>query len=81
MADDPYLYLEDSNSEKGMEFALLANRMCLRALGDPMKNSATYSRILKSLERDDRIPFVSKVGKDENGNDLLFNLWKDSKVS
>ena len=80
MGDDDYIYLEDANSERGMEFALLANRMCIHALGDPVKKSTTYSRILKSLEGDERIPFVSKSGQDDQGNDVLFNLWKDAKV-
>ena len=71
MGDDDYIYLEDANSERGMEFALLANRMCIHALGDPVKKSTTYSRILKSLEGDERIPFVSKSGQDDQGNDGL----------
>jgi len=81
MVENPYAYLEDPKSKKGVEFALVANRMCLKALGDPLENSETYSRILRSLDGDDRIPFVSKSGKDENGRDILFNLWKDSKVT
>lgn len=79
---DPYVDLEDADSEKALEFVLAANKMCLNALGDPVtSNSTLYSRILKSLESDERIPFVSKIGKDEAGNDILFNLWKDSQVS
>ena len=27
-----------------------------------------------------RIPYVSKMGTDIKGNDVLYNLWKDSKV-
>lgn len=81
MAFDPYVDLEDANSRKGMEFALTANKMCLKALGDPMTESTIYSRILKSLESDDRIPVVSKLGTDEDGNEILYNLWKDTKVS
>ena len=27
-----------------------------------------------------RIPYVSKMGTDMKGNDVLYNLWKDSKV-
>jgi prolyl oligopeptidase PreP (S9A serine peptidase family) len=79
--DDPYVYLEEAEGDKAIEFALSANKMCLRALGDPTAStSSRYSRILSSLESDERIPFVSKMGKDNNGNDVLYNLWKDSKV-
>jgi prolyl oligopeptidase PreP (S9A serine peptidase family) len=79
--DDPYVDLEEAESDKAMEFALMANKMCLKALGDPTtSNSTQYSRILSSLESDERIPFVSKMGKDSNGDDMLYNLWKDTKV-
>lgn len=80
--DDPYINLEEAEGGKAIEFAMAANKMCLRALGDPTtSNSSTrYSRILRSLESDQRIPFVSKMGKDDNGNDALYNLWKDTKV-
>eukprot|EP00934_Nitzschia_sp_Nitz4_P006957 Nitzschia sp. Nitz4//scaffold121_size67750//38071//40463//NITZ4_006071-RA/size67750-augustus-gene-0.123-mRNA-1//1//CDS//3329534360//6947//frame0 len=79
-AADPYVDLEDLESEASLSFAKIANRMCLKALGDPTTSSTSeYSRILKSLESDERIPFVSKMGKDVNGKDVLYNLWKDSK--
>jgi hypothetical protein len=38
-------------------------------------------RVLKVLESDDRIPYVSKYGRDDDGNEVLYNFWKDSKVS
>lgn len=79
--DDPYVDLEEVEGDKAVEFAVSANKMCLKALGDPTTSYPTrYSRILNSLESDDRIPFVSKMGKDSNGNDILYNLWKDDKV-
>lgn len=79
--DDPYVSLEDVESESSLNFAVRANQMCLTALGDPIKSqSLSYKRILGVLEKDDRIPFVSKMGRDSKGNDLLYNLWKDSKV-
>jgi len=78
--DDPYVDLEEVEGDKAVEFAVSANKMCLKALGDPTTSYPTrYSRILNSLESDDRIPFVSKMGKDSNGNDILYNLWKDDK--
>ncbi len=81
-SDDPNVDLEDADGERALEFVLTANKMCLKALGDPTtSNAKLYSRILNSLESDERIPFVSKFGKDGDGNDVLYNLWKDSKVS
>ena len=79
--EDPYLNLEDAEGAKGIEFAKLANQMCLKALGDPTTSSSSrFSRILSTLESDDRIPFVSKMGTDDNGDHVLYNLWKDPKV-
>ena len=79
-SSDPNVGLEDVDAKKSLDFAVAANKMCLKALGDPTK-AEDHSRILRSLESDERIPFVSKMGTDESGSDLLYNLWKDGKVS
>jgi prolyl oligopeptidase PreP (S9A serine peptidase family) len=79
--DDPFQDLEDVGSPSSRSFVNFANEMCMKAHGDPTKSStSTYSKILKYLESDDRIPLVSKMGKDKKGQGILFNLWKDSKV-
>ena len=78
---DPYKSLEELESAESLDFANTANKFCLTALGDPTTSqSPSYSKILKVLESDERIPFVSKMGKDSAGDDVLYNLWKDSKV-
>jgi prolyl oligopeptidase len=79
LEDDPYAYLEDIEGRKSLDFAASASEWCVKALGDPVK-SKSYSRILGVLESDERIPFISKMGRDSSGNDILYNLWKDSKV-
>lgn len=87
--EDPYIYLEDIESEESMEFAKSANAKCLSSLGDPkLSIDGTYTRILAALDSDERIPYVSVLGyddtttdNDENGEMLLYNFWKDSKVS
>jgi prolyl oligopeptidase PreP (S9A serine peptidase family) len=82
LQDDPYLSLEDTYSDSSLEFVLGANKFSISALGDPTKSKTSqYSRILHALESDERIPFVSKLGKDSVGNDEVYNLWKDSNVS
>jgi prolyl oligopeptidase PreP (S9A serine peptidase family) len=79
--EDPFQDLEDVGSPSSKSFVNFANEMCMKAHGDPTKSSTlTYSKILKHLEADERIPLVSKMGKDEKGKDVLFNLWKDAKV-
>ena len=77
MTEDPYLWLEDVESEESLQFARDANAACLEALGDP-KAGPSYDRILKVLESDDRIPHATVHGVDDNGETVLFNFWKDA---
>ena len=76
--EDPYVWLEDVESEKSLDFAKAANEKCLDALGDP-KAGPTYDRILKVLESEDRIAYASCQGRDTNQSDqrIYFNFWKD----
>lgn len=75
--EDPYIYLEEVESERSLNFAKDSNQKCLDALGDP-KQSPTFEKVLSVLESDERIPYVSKYGTDEEGNEIMHNLWKDS---
>uniref|UniRef100_A0A7S4QIB9 Prolyl endopeptidase n=1 Tax=Ditylum brightwellii TaxID=49249 RepID=A0A7S4QIB9_9STRA len=76
--DDPYMYLEEVESEESLSFARSANEACLKALGDPKTSgSTTYDRVLSVLESNDRIAHVRKMGKNENGEDSMYNFWKD----
>jgi len=76
--EDPYLWLEEVESEESLNFAKDANDKCLTELGDPT-GGPTYDRILAVLESKDRIPFATKFGIDENGNEILVNYWRDAK--
>lgn len=79
--EDPYIYLEEVESEESIAFAKMANEQCLAQLGDP-SHTDTYRRVLAALESDDRIPNVNLLGYDPTSGDmLLYNFWKDSKVS
>lgn len=51
--DDPYIYLEEVESERSIAFAKMANERCLSQLGDP-SHTDTYRRVLAALESDDR---------------------------
>jgi prolyl oligopeptidase len=79
-AADPYLWLEDVESEASLNFAKEANMKCLADLGDP-KNSetGTYQKVLDVLESDERIAYARKYGVDDDGESIMFNTWKDSK--
>jgi len=80
LSEDPYLFLEEVESEESLQFARDSNDACLGALGDPTKSdTGTYDRVLTTLESDDRIPHVSQYGRTEDGDDILFNFWKDKK--
>lgn len=77
ITEDPYLWLEDVESEASLDFAKACNAECLKALGNP-ETSTTYRRILAVLESDDRIPSVSQFGVDSvSGEPILYNFWKD----
>ena len=78
--EDPYLFLEEVESDESIAFAKLANEKCLNHLGDPSETD-TYGRVLSVLESNDRIPHVSVMGyEEESGDMILFNFWKDSEV-
>lgn len=51
--DDPYIYLEEVESETSIAFAKHANELCLKQLGDP-SDTETYRRVLAALESDER---------------------------
>jgi len=77
-SEDPYAWLEDVESKESLDFAKAANEACLNALGDPKTSgTGTYDRVLEALESDDRIPHVKKYGRDDDGQDIMFNFWKD----
>lgn len=76
--EDPYTWLEQVESEESLNFAKAANAKCLEALGDP-SGKTTYDRVLAVLESEDRIPYARRYGKNANGEDMVFNFWKDSK--
>lgn len=78
--EDPYIWLEDVESEESLNFAKSANAKCLEKLGDPKATSSgTYKKVLDVLESDDRIAYVTKYGVDDQGEPLMYNIWKDSK--
>lgn len=79
-ADDPYIWLEEVESEQSLQFAKDSNAKCLEQLGDPKtSDTGTYQKVLDVLESDERIAYVSKYGTDDDGQSIMFNLWKDAK--
>ena len=78
--EDPYIWLEDVESEESLDFAKASNEKCLQALGDP-KEGPTYDRILKVLESEDRIAYASCHGRDpeQDNKRIYYNFWKDKE--
>lgn len=78
--EDPYLWLEEVETEESLTFAKESNDKCLRDLGNPESSGTkTYEDVLAILESDDRIAYVSQYGHDDDGNAIMMNLWKDAK--
>jgi prolyl oligopeptidase len=76
---DPYLWLEDVDSQESLDFAKAANDDCLRRLGHPEESpTQTYQKVLRTLESDDRIPQATVHGRDDDDNQVVFNFWKDA---
>lgn len=70
--DDPYLWLEQIEGERALEFVERQNRLTLEKFG-----GARFARdrnLLAAIyDRPDNIPYVMRRGG------LLYNLWKDVK--
>jgi len=70
--DDPYLWLEEIESERALAFVEAQNQRTLSAYADAFfeRDRGTLAAI---FDRPDNIPFVSRRGG------LLYNLWKDAE--
>ncbi|MCP3474938.1 prolyl oligopeptidase family serine peptidase [Bradyrhizobium sp. CCGUVB1N3] len=68
--DDPYLWLEDVEGERALDFVERQNRLTLETFGGPAfaRDSDTLAAI---YDRPDNIPYVGR------SDGLLYNLWKD----
>jgi len=69
--DDPYLWLEDIEGERALDFVERQSRLTLETFGD-----AGFARDRDTLaaiyDRPDNIPYVGRR------DGLLYNLWKDA---
>src|SRR3569833_3277763 len=70
--DDPYLWLEEIESERALAFVEAQYQRSLSAYADAFfeRDRDTLAAI---FDRPDNIPFVSRRGG------LLYNLWKDAE--
>jgi hypothetical protein len=69
--DDPYLWLEEIEGERALNFVDRQNRLTLEKFGDA--GFAKDRDVLAAIyDRPDNIPYVTRRGG------LLYNLWKDA---
>src|SRR5579864_5793210 len=71
--DDPHLWLEDVTGEKALEWVKGRNAESTAELTETDAFRSLNERLLKILDSDARIPFVSKAG------DFYYNFWRDAK--
>src|SRR5690554_1851218 len=70
--DDPYLWLEDVEGEKALEWVESRNKATLDRL-DAKTYDELYARNLEILNSDERIAYPSIQG------DYLYNFWQDDE--
>jgi prolyl oligopeptidase len=70
--DDPYLWLEDVEGERPLDFVDRQNRLTLEKFGGA-QFAADRDMLAAIYDRPDNIPYVTRRGG------LLYNLWKDAK--
>ena len=70
--DDPYLWLEDVEGDKALDWSRARNAESVQAHGQGEEFEALQTRLLEIFDASDRIPRVTKIG------DLYYNLWKDA---
>src|SRR5260221_9319718 len=69
--DDPYLWLEDIEGERALDFVEQQNRLTLQKFGNA-GFAADRDTLAAIYDRPDNIPYVTRRGG------FLYNLWKDA---
>jgi prolyl oligopeptidase len=71
--DDPFLWLEDVEGERALEWVIERNERTLDELSAHPAFEPIRERVLGILDSDDRIAFPSILGDD------LYNFWQDGE--
>ena len=72
-ADDPYLWLEDVDSPKALDWVQAQNKVSQAELEAMPEYASIHDRILTILDSSARIPYVEKHGA------WFYNFWRDAK--
>ena len=70
--DDPYLWLEDVEGERALDFVDRQSRRTMDAFGGP-QFARDRDALAAIFDRNDNIPYITRSGG------LVYNLWKDAK--
>lgn len=70
--DDPYLWLEDVNGARALDWVRERNAISTRELASSAEFTALQARLLSVFESTERIPYASKQGK------YFYNFWRDA---
>jgi prolyl oligopeptidase len=70
--DDPYLWLEEVEGERALDFVDRQSQLTLEAFGG-RQYEADRDTLAAIYDRSDNIPYVTRQGG------LVYNLWKDAK--
>lgn len=71
--DDPYLWLENVEGKKALEWVEKNNEKSLGYLQSKPLYKELYEKNLEIYNSDDRIPYVNQMG------DYFYNFWKDEE--
>jgi prolyl oligopeptidase len=70
--DDPYLWLEDVEGSRALEFVDRQSLRTMAAFGNP-EFEGDRNALAAIYDRTDNIPYITRSGG------LVYNLWKDAK--
>src|SRR5690242_5650309 len=71
-ADDPFVWLEDVESARSMEWVNAKNAATVAALTRSPLYQTLYDRIKQTLDSKDKIAFPEILGT------TIYNFWKDA---
>ncbi|WP_420041950.1 prolyl oligopeptidase family serine peptidase [Gordonia sp. MP11Mi] len=71
-ANDPYLWLEEVDSDEALDWVRAHNAPTVDELTDSERFAQMQTDTLEILDTDDRIPYVRRRG------DYLYNFWRDA---
>ncbi|MGI6455829.1 MAG: prolyl oligopeptidase family serine peptidase [bacterium] len=71
--EDPYLWLEEIEGEKALDWVRQQNTASLSELAESEEFKTIQSQLLNILDSEEKIPYVSKIGE------FYYNFWRDEK--